>query len=198
MNRNWAIQYEPKGALRATALRYLSIDKGISLNKLSQMVFDDLMAVVFWDRCDPPERGRPKIFCHALGSPYMDTKRRTVRDDLSSALDSLEACGVVARDAEKKKYLLTTYQARALWLSKMPTDVLTIYQGLRATHPGDEKRGKGMDIFDRDGTLKDKRDETIRQQAIEIELLKARLKDANAFLKIQRESEVRKLEKQLR
>jgi hypothetical protein len=84
VNRNWAIQYEPQGALRAAALRYLTTGKGVSLSKLSQMVFDDLTAVIFWDRCDPPERGRPKIFCHALGSLYMDTRRKNVRDDLSS------------------------------------------------------------------------------------------------------------------
>jgi hypothetical protein len=101
-------------------------------------------------------------------------------------------------DAKKKKYLLTTYQARALWLSKMPVNVLTVYRSLRSTHPGTEHSGEGMDIFDPDGTLKDRRDETIRQQTLEITKLKARLKDAHALLKIHRESEAKKLEKQLR
>lgn len=185
--RSWEIQYEPQGALPALALRYLSLTKAITLNKLFQMVWDDLVECAFWTREKLPD-AHGKVFVHAMGGmSRTDDRRRTIKGDLKAALTMLvKALIVVSITGES--YQLRTVKARADWLAAQPITVINLYRSLRMTHDGWEGARAGLERFDNVGALKDPRDEEIRQLKLERNRLKIELEEAKGMLKIRRDA----------
>lgn len=183
--RSWEIQYEPQGALPALALRYLSQTKVVSLNKLFQMVWDDLVECACWTR-EELRDAHAKVFVHGMGMTRADDRRKTIKGDLKAALTMLTKVKVVVSVAGL--YQLSTVKARADWLAAQPVSVINLYRSLRMTHDGWEEARAGLERFDNTGALKDPRDEEIRQLKLERDRLKIELEEAKGMLKIRREA----------